>query len=238
MKNLLLGIMTTSFLFLSSCSPGQFQKVLDTALGPGGLTSEEAGLGLKQALDFGISAGADRLSARDGYYRSLYKILLPEDAQPVVDKLKFIPGFNDVEKIAIEKINRAAEDAAKKAKPIFVSAIKQMTFNDAMQILMGSDNAATNYLHKATYNALYVEFKPVIINSLNKFGALDYWADAVNTYNKIPLVKKLNPELDDFVTAKALVALFDMVEKEEKSIRTNVSKRTTDLLKKVFAAQD
>ena len=223
-----------------SCSPSQIQQVLDAALGEGGgITQTDAANGLKEALNQGISEGADRLSAVDGYLKSeLYKILLPEEAQSLVGKLKLIPGFSDFEQVAIEKINRAAEDAAKKAKPIFVDAIKGMTFGDAMDILLGPDDAATSYLHKSTYTPLYGEFKPVIVNSLNKYGALDYWADAVNAYNKLPFVKKQNPELDDYVTEKALFALFDMVEKEEKSIRTDVSKRTSDLLRRVFAAQD
>lgn len=232
----------TIFIGLSmvTCSPSQIQEVLDAAIGQtSGITQQEAGQGLKAALEKGISAGADRLSSLDGYYKSaLYKILLPEEAQPLVDKLKMIPGFTDFEEKAIEKINRSAEDAAKKAKPIFVSAITKMTFQDAMDILMGSDDAATQYLRNTTYQPLYNEFKPVIVNALNENGALDYWADAVNAYNKIPFVKKQNPELDDYVTEKALFALFDMVEKEEGSIRTDVSKRTTDLLKKVFAVQD
>jgi len=223
-----------------SCSPAQLQKVLDATLNEGtGLTQADIGQGLKEALNLGISAGSDRLSAVDGYYKNaLYKIALPEDAQKVVSKLKLIPGFDQVEKVVIEKINRAAEDAAKKAKPIFVSAIRGMTWNDAMNILMGEKNAATTYLHNATYNPLYGEFQPVIVNSLNKYGALDYWADAVKAYNQIPFVKKMNPQLDGYVTDRALFALFDMVEKEELSIRSNVNKRSTDLLRRVFAKQD
>lgn len=204
----------------------------------GGLSSLDIGKGLKEALTIGISKGAARLSATDGYYKSIYKVLLPEEAQTVTNKLRNVPLFGNVEEKILEKINRAAEDAAKKAKPIFVSAITQMTFQDATSILMGDKNAATQYLNKATYNQLYQEFKPVIVNSLNKFGAVDYWADAVNTYNKIPLVKKMNPSLDDFVAKAALKGLFSMVEKKELDIRKNVSSRTSDLLKKVFAKQD
>jgi hypothetical protein len=143
-----------------------------------------------------------------------------------------------VEDIILEKINRGAEDAAKKAKPIFVNAIKQMSFADAMDILMGEQNAATAYLNRTTYDPLYKEFNPVIVNSLDKFDARKYWKDAVNAYNKIPLVQKVNPELDDYVTKEALKGLFSMVENEEKNIRTNIAARTTDLLKRVFAKQD
>ena len=107
-----------------------------------------------------------------------------------------------------------------------------------MGILMGEKNAATLYLHDRTYQHLYDEFKPEIIKSLNKFGALDYWTDAVNAYNKIPFVKKMNPELEDYVATKSLGSLFNQVEKQELKIRTDINSRTTDLLKRVFAKQD
>ncbi|MDX1684906.1 MAG: DUF4197 domain-containing protein [Saprospiraceae bacterium] len=238
MRSYLLTILAG--LSMVTCSTSQIQDVLNNVLGQQkSISQKEAGQGLKAALEKGISEGAERLSSLDGYYKhEIYKILLPEEAQPIIDKLRVIPGFSDFEEKAILKINRAAEDAAKKAKPIFVSAIKQMTFRDAMDILLGQDDAATDYLHKTTYQPLYDEFKPVIVNALNENGALDYWASGVNAYNKIPFVKKQNPELDDYVTQKALFALFDMVEKEERAIRTDVSRRTSDLLKRVFAVQD
>jgi hypothetical protein len=206
----------------------------------GGLepTNAEIAQGLKQALEFGISEGASLLSQRDGYFKSEYKIVLPPEARKVTDRLKFIPGFSDVENVILEKLNRAAEDAAASAKPIFVNAIKQMTFEDALSILMGADNAATQYLDLKTRVPLYNEFHPVIVTSLNKFNAIEYWADAVNAYNKIPLVEKINPSLDQYVTEKALDGLFGMVAKKELQIRTNINSRTTDLLKKVFAKQD
>lgn len=203
-----------------------------------GPTSAEIAAGLKQALEFGISEGADLLSERDGYFRSSYKILLPEEARRVTDKLKFIPGFADFENIIVEKLNRAAEDAAKSATPIFVSAIKEMTFEDAVGILMGSNDAATQYLNSKTYTPLYQEFQPVIVTSLNKFNAIEYWADAINAYNKIPFVEKVNPKLDEYVTEKALDGLFAMVANKEIQIRTDISSRTTELLRKVFAKQD
>lgn len=201
-------------------------------------TMEEIGLGLKQALEFGISEGANLLSQRDGYNKSIYRILLPDEARDVTDRLKVIPGFSDLEDVLIEKLNRAAEDAAKSAAPIFIDAISEMTFNDALGILMGADNAATQYLNNKTYQPLYNEFQPVIVTSLNKFNAIEYWADAVNAYNKIPFVTKVNPRLDEYVTEKALDGLFAMVAKKELGIRNDLSQRTTDLLKKVFAKQD
>jgi len=201
-------------------------------------TPAEIGQALKQALEFGISEGADKLALRDGYFKSEYKILLPAEARTVTDKLKFIPGFTDAENVILEKLNRAAEDAATSAKPIFINAIKEMTFDDALHILMGQQNAATQYLHTKTYDPLYTEFHPVVVTSLHKFNAIKYWADAVNAYNKIPLVEKVNPSLDQYVTDKALEGLFGMVATKELAIRTDISSRTTDLLKKVFAKQD
>ncbi len=202
------------------------------------LTVEEIGRGLKEALEIGVGEGAVTLAQIDGYFKSPYKILLPPEARKVTDKLKFIPGFSQAEEIILEKINRGAEDAAKSAKPIFVDAIRKMTFQDAASILLGEKNAATMYLRGATYDPLYAEFQPVIVNSLNKFNAIEYWADAVNAYNKIPLVEKVNPNLDQYVTQKALDGMFGMVEVKERKIRADVSQRTTDLLKKVFAKQD
>ena len=223
---------------LMACSTTDLQNAMGTIMGSGELTNAEMASGLKEALNFGISKGADLLSEKDGYFKSPYKILLPEEARKVTDKLQAIPGFSEVENVILEKINRGAEDAAKKAKPIFVNAIKQMTFTDVVDILMGNDDAATRFLERTTYDQLYQEFNPVIIESLDKFNARKYWGDAVNTYNKIPFIDKVDAELGDYVTKQALNGLFSMVQKEETNIRRNVSARTTELLKRVFAKQD
>ena len=204
----------------------------------GGLSQDEVGKGLKEALNNGVGDAVDFLSKEDGYYKSPYKILLPEEAQKVVSKLKAVPGFENVEANLVEKMNRAAEDAATKAKPIFISAIKQMTFKDAMNILMGEKNSATTYLRGATYKQLYMEFLPVIQQSLDKVNAREYWRSAVTAYNKIPFVEKTNPELDDHVNSMALDGMFGLVAKKEEGIRSDVGLRNSDLLKKVFAKQD
>lgn len=234
MKNLILSLTLIFAVTLPSCDT--LQQAANDYLNEPTLT--EIGLGLKQALEFGISEGSNVLSQRDGYYKSIYKIFLPEEARIVTERLKVIPGFSNLEDVILEKLNRAAEDAAKSAAPIFVDAIRQITFDDAINILMGSDDAATQYLNAKTFNPLYQEFKPVIVTSLNKFNAIEYWADAVNAYNKIPFVSKVNPNLDEYVTEKALTGLFAMVAKKELGIRNDVSQRTTDLLKKVFKKQD
>jgi len=222
-------------LFLISCDPADIQKAMDSL---NTVTNADVANGLKQALNFGVDESVAFLSKDGGYYNSAYKILLPPEARKVTDKLKSIPGFTDIEDVLIRKLNQGAEDAASKAGPIFFDAIKMMTFDDVMNILMGPNNAATSYLNNRTYNNLYSEFNPVIDNSLNKFNVQEYWAKAVNTYNKIPFIDKVNPDLGDYVTTEALSGLFALVEQKEAGIRTDVSQRTTDLLRKVFAKQD
>jgi len=210
------------------------QKKVATVAGGGNLTQDEIGAGLKEALNNGVGEAVDFLSVKDGYFASPYKILVPPEAQKVVAKLKNVPGFGNLEADLTERMNRAAEDAATKAKPIFIAAIKKMTFKDAMAILKGNPDAATRFLEKSTYDPLYGDFRPIIQASLDKVNAREYWRNAVSAYNKIPLVNKTNPELDDHVAKMALVGLFSLVEKKENGIRTDISQRNSDLLKKVF----
>lgn len=221
---------------MMSCDPKDLQRAMDLLDAP--LSNAEIAKGLKQALQLGVGESVNFLSAKDGFYKSAYKIFLPEEARKVTERLKVIPGFSNVEAVLLEKINRGAEDAAKKAGPIFLTAIRGMSFDDALNILMGDRNAATQYLNTRTNNKLYSEFSPVIVNSLDKFNALGYWADAVNAYNKLPFVNKVNPDLADHVTNSALSGLFSLVEKKEDGIRTDISQRSSELLKKVFAKQD
>ena len=238
MKTKILALLiTASFV---SCDPNTFSNVLDGVGGVGNvpLTNEQIAGGLKQALEIGIQEGSSKLSQVNGYLESPYKILLPEEARKVTDKLQNIPGFSQLEAEIIEKINRGAEDAAKKAFPIFKDAITQMSFQDALGILMGEQDAATSYLNRVTYQNLYNEFSPVIVESLDKFQARKVWSDATTAYNRIPFVDQVNTDLGDYVTQQALIGLFSMVEKKEVQIREDVSARTTDLLRKVFAKQD
>lgn len=215
------------------------EKSAKSVIGGGGeLSASEIGQGLKDALSKGVQKGVDDLSASDGYFKSVYKILLPEEARKVTDKLKAVPGFSNIEADLIEKMNRGAENAAKEAGPIFASAITGMSFQDALDILMGADNSATVYLRKSTFQQLYDKFNPVIVKALDEIGANELWRNATNTYNKIPLVTKVNNDLDDHVTTKALDGLFGKIQEEEKNIRRNPATRTSDLLKKVFSKQD
>lgn len=201
------------------------------------LSTEEVAAGLKEALTNGASKGSDLVSQVDGYFKNAeIKIPFPPEVQKVETKLRQMGMGAEVDKFVLA-LNRGAEDAAKEAKPIFVSAIKQMTIQDAWSILKGEDDAATQYLKRTTTSQLTDKFKPVIQKSLEKTNATKYYKDLVTTYNKIPMVQKVNPNLDDYATEKAIGGLFVMVAKEEKSIRDNPTARTTELLKKVFSSQ-
>ena len=237
------------FLFLAAfqlTASAQFGKKLGALADKAGkvlngenpLSEDEIGNGLKEALDLGVKEAVTSLSAEDGYFASPYKILIPEEAQVVTSKLKAIPGFGNVEAELEEKINRAAELAATKATPIFVDAIKGLTIKDAMSILMGEQDAATRYLEGNTKSSLLDAFLPVIQSSLDEVNARDYWRTAVTAYNKIPFTKKTDPELDRYVTEKALVGMFSLVEKKEENLRDNPAMRQTELLRKVFSKQD
>jgi hypothetical protein len=224
--------------FLVSCTSTQINQALGdlnkSMNGDKPLTTAEVAEGLKEALINGISSGSDQASQLDGYFKNpQIKIPFPPDVKRVEDRLRQIGLGGEVDKF-IMTLNRGAEDAAKEAKPIFIAAIKQMTIQDAWGILKGEENAATEYLRRTTSSQLYEKFKPVIANSLNKVNATKYYSDLVNTYNKIPMVEKVNPDLNDYATNKAMDGLFLLIAQEEKKIRQDPVARTSDLLKKVF----
>ncbi len=202
-----------------------------------GLSQEEVANGLKEALTNGVTKGTDLVSQLDGYYKNPeIQIPFPPDVKKVEDRLRQVGLSDEVDRFIVS-LNRAAEDAANEAKPIFISAIKQMTIQDAWSILRGNDDAATQYLDRTTSPQLHEKFLPVIRASLEKVNATKYYGDLISSYNKIPLVQKVNPDLDDYATQKAIEGLFVMVAKEEKNIRDNPGARTTDLLKKVFGSK-
>ncbi len=204
----------------------------------GGISAAMMGNGLRQALDFGIDKQVTKLTQKDGFYKNeLVKILLPAELQKVDQTLRDI-GLGSLADDGIKVLNRAAEDAVKEATPIFVDAVKGITFNDAKNILVGADDSATNYLKARTNTALYNKFNPVIQNSFSKVGADQIWSNIINKYNTIPFVNKVNPDLTDYVTNQALEGVYKMISVEEKQIRTKVSSRTTTLLQQVFALQD
>ncbi|MDH5248353.1 MAG: DUF4197 domain-containing protein [Cyclobacteriaceae bacterium] len=231
-------VLLATIVLVSECAQSQINlNNLKKTLSGESLSTEEIGEGLKEALTNGVSKGSDLVSQLDGYYKNPeIKIPFPPEVKQVETRLRQIGMGGEVDKF-IESLNRGAEDAAKEAKPIFVSAIKQMTIQDAWGILKGEQDAATQYLERTTSPLLTDKFKPVIQNSLNKVNATKYYSDLVNTYNKIPFVQTVNPNLDDYATEKAIQGLFVMIAKEEKNIRNNPGARTTDLLKKVFSQQ-
>ena len=238
MRSILLVILALSLQVAPSYA--QFGKLLDKAksvldIDDGSL---DIGGGLKEALQVGVDDAVQTLSQTNGYLESPFKVLIPEDAQKVVSTVSKIPGFTNVEKDLINKMNEAAELAAKKAGPIFLDAIKQMTIKDATNILMGEQDAATTYLEGTSRKALYAEFMPVIQEALDEVDARSLWTKAVKAYNKIPFQKDLNPDLDDHVNNKALDGMFGLVKEKEEGIRSDVGLRTSPLLKEVFAKQD
>jgi len=198
----------------------------------------EIGNGLKDALLQGTSKSVGQLSAVDGFFgNAAIKILFPPQAKTAEKTLRQI-GLNKLCDDVVRSLNRAAEDAAKQAAPIFADAIKHMTIQDATSILMGPPDAATQYFKRTTSAGLALAFKPVIQNSLNKVGATKYYGDAAKAYNKIPFVSKMNPDISDYATQKAIDGLFYQIAIEELNIRKNINARTSPLLRSVFAFAD
>ena len=206
--------------------------------GIAGITETEAAEGIKEALGQGLAKAVLQLNTTDGFFKdAFYKILLPPDAQKIENTLRSIGLGSQVDK-AILQINRGAEDAAGYAKPIFVDAIKNMTLQDAIGLVKNGDTSATHFFRLKTTEKLLAAFRPVIQSSLDKVSATKYYGDMVNTYNNFPTtIKKINPDLTSFVTAKATDALFDLVAKEEKNIRDNIAARTSEILRKVFGSK-
>lgn len=225
-------------ILMFGCTAQQIQQTLDSYLGSDQLTTEEVANGLKEALIKGISEGSASASKVNGYLGNpQIKIPFPPDVKKVEDKLRSIGLDKQVDQF-IETLNHGAEEAAKEAKPIFVTAIRSMTIQDAWNILKGEDNAATQYLVRTTSDQLRGKFKPVISQSLEKTNATKYYGDIINTYNKIPFVEKVDPDLENYATQKALDGLFFLIAKEELKIREDPLARTTELLKRVFKEQD
>ena len=220
-----------SFAFLlSGC---EVLQNLPTSIGS--VTENEAAQGIKEALGQGLTGAVLQLNTTDGFFKdALYKVLLPPDARKIENTLRSV-GLGSLVDKAILQINRGAEDAAGYAKPIFADAIRNMTLQDAIGLVRNGDTSATHFFREKTTDKLIAAFLPVIKASLDKVEATKYYGDAINKYNNFPTTfRKINPDLASFVTAKATDALFDLVAKEEKNIRTNIAARTTDILRKVF----
>jgi hypothetical protein len=234
---LLKKITLICFVFITfSCD--ELQQVVDALPNDQTGGSLDIASGLRQALDFGIEKQVSKLTQTDGFYgNSMVKILLPTELQKVDKTLRSI-GLGSLADEGLKVLNRAAEDAVGEATPIFVNAVKAITFTDAKDILLGDDSAATSYLQGKTSNVLYGKFNPVIKESFDKVGADQVWTSIIDKYNSIPLVNKVNPDLTDYVTTEALKGVYKMIAVEEKEIRTKTSSRSTALLQQVFALQD
>lgn len=234
MKNKVLTLSLCLFFF--SCN--ELQQVVNQLPQGGVIGNDQIASGLREALNFGIEKQVTKLTQTDGFFKNeMVKILLPEELQKVDNTLRKM-GLSNLADEGLKVLNRAAEDAVQEATPIFVNAVKGITFNDAKQILLGSDDAATNYLKSTTETQLYASFNPVIKNSFEKVGADQVWNNLITKYNDIPFVTKVNPDLTDYVTQQALKGVYTMISVEEKEIRTKTASRTTALLQKVFALQD
>lgn len=234
MKRLLLCFLVFQ---LMACAELQ-QVVNQLPQGTPGIGNAEIAQGLREALNNGIEKQVNKLALEGGFFKNeLVKILLPEELRKVDKTLRDI-GLDNLADEGLLIINRAAEDAVGEATPIFVDAVKGITFADARQILLGNDNAATNYLEQSTSTKLYDKFSPIIQNSFRKVGADQIWNNIITKYNSLPLTNDVNPDLTDYTTKEALSGVYTMIAVEEKEIRNKISARTSDLLKRVFALQD
>jgi hypothetical protein len=246
MKKLILPLLViTSFFSYSqqkeSAGTGLLKKAsgaFSKSKGAGSsLSNDEIIAGLKEALSVGAKNSSGKLSAIDGFFaNAAIKVLMPDEAKKVESTLRNA-GMGDMVDKAILSMNRAAEEASKSAAPIFIDAIKQMGFQDALSILRGTDTAATFYLKGKTIAALTTTFKPVIDEALQKTDATKHWKTVFETYNKLPTTfRKINTDLSGYVTDKALSGLFYQVALEEQKIRKDPAARVNDVLKKVFGS--
>lgn len=249
MKRKVISVIS-AILILTGCA--ELTRMLQTSSVPAPLTETEVISGLKEALITGAKNSAQKLAAENGYYADMaVKILLPDEAKVIIDNISKIPGGDKLVEDVVLRINRAAEDAAKEAAPIFVNSITQMTIGDAFNILKGADNAATDYLRRTTYNDLYALYKPKIQASTEKkiignISTKDSWASLTGKWNsfansvagKIAGFKPVNTNLDDHLTNKALSGMFLKVEQEEYKIRKEVSARISPILQRVFGSLD
>lgn len=206
-----------------------------TSSGNNNFTQTEAANAIKEALTKGITAGVEKVSVADGFFKnSFIKVLMPPEASKAESTLRSM-GMGQLVDNAVLSMNRAAESASKQATPIFVNAIKQMTVTDAINMVnTKQQDAATQFLQRTTTEQLVTSFKPSIKTALDQTLATKYWKDVTTYYNKIPLVQKVNTDLPDYVTRKAIAGLFYMVAQEEAKIRKDPAARTSEILKKVF----
>jgi len=240
MKKLVL-LLFSATIALAACDVNKalsdINKQLGTTTGGAGLTNAEVVQGLREALNQGTNKSTGAASKMDGFYKNP-KIFIPfpPEAQKVKEKAIQFGLTDQVNKFEMT-LNRAAEEAAKEAAPIFLDAIRGMSIADGFAILRGTDSAATNYLRRNTTTSLRAKFTPIVQNATKKVQLTNYWNPIITKYNMIPGVQKMNPDLDAYVTDKALNGLFILVRDEEANIRKNPAARATAILQKVFGAQ-
>ena len=242
LKKLMLSLLSLTFIFLSANAQIDINSIKDkvnkATKGNTKLTNQEIIYGLKEALNVGSNNATASASQLDGYYKNeIIKIPFPQEMKDVESKVRAI-GFNKQVDEFVMAMNRAAETAAKEAAPIFLDAVKSMTINDGMNILKGEDDAATQYLKANTNEELYAKFKPIVAIAMQKVDVAKYWTPIASGYNKIPFTKEVNPDLEDYITLKALDGLFYLVAQEELKIRKDPAARVTDVLKKVFGSKN
>ncbi len=210
-------------------------KAMETTSSPAPLTNIEVIKGLKEALSVGTNNSTSLTSKLDGFYKNPEIFIpFPPEAIKVKEKVEALGLKPQVDKFVMT-LNRSAETATKEAAPIFINAITSMSIADGFAILRGGENAATSYLKEKTTGQLKIKFNPIVKEAISKVEVTKYWNPVINTYNKIPFIEKQNPDLEDYVTTKAMDGLFLMIEKEEKKIRKDPLARVTDILKRVFS---
>ena len=238
MKNIIAVLL---ILTLAGCSEKDLRQtieIINESAEEVPLNKAEVTAALKDSLSRGISKAAIIASAHDGYYANpALKIEFPSDAKKVEKALRKIGLGGEVDRFVLQ-LNRGAELAAEKAKPIFIKAITAMSIRDAFAILNGQQDAATQYLIRTTGDDLYDQFLPVVSDTLEQAKATRYYGEMVTRYNKLPGVRKVNPDLDEYATEKAIAGLFLLVAEEETNIRANPRARTTQLLRRVFGSLD
>ncbi len=235
MKKSILAVAIATVLISGCENAHQILQQVSTQQNSGGLTTNEIVAGLKEALRVGTDESTARLSKADGFLKNAaVKILLPEEVVKVENTLRNL-GLGSVVDNAIVSLNRAAEDAAVSAAPIFKNAITSMSISDALGILKGGKTAATDYLKLKTTEQLTASFRPVIANSLEKVSATKYWTQLTSAYNQFS-ANKINTDLAGYVTEKAMDGIFLQIAEEEAKIRENPVARTSEILKKVFGS--
>jgi len=238
MKRLVMGIALLALLGCSEKDLRETIEIINASVEEVPLTQAEVTAALKDSLSKGISRGALQASARNGYLGNpRLKIEFPPEVKQVEKALRKIGLGKDVDRF-VKQLNRSAEKAAAKAKPIFIKAIKSMTIRDAFDILNGEADAATQYLMRTTGKELSKQFRPIVSDKLGETSATRYYGDIVSKYNQLPLVKKVDPDLEAYATDKAIAGLFLLIAKEEANIRANPRARTTQLLRRVFGSLD